>query len=188
MNALEEHLLEQYPEPELPEDGSETTAQQFSLTNDQMANWALRKVAKIRAEFLADAAMAETELQRISTWLTERQKKAQRSEEFFTSLLTVYFAPLHEADPKVKTFSLPAGKVQFRAQQPSFTRDDVTLVYWLKEHDLADYVKVVESPEWGELKKVLVVANGKAALKDTGEILDGVTVEERAEIVRVEVS
>jgi len=188
MNALEEHLLDQYPEPELPEDGSNEVAERFKLTNDQMANWALRKIAKIRSDRRADEELAEAEHARIYAWMTERQKQAQRNEDFFVSLLTAYFAPQHEADPKAKTFSLPAGKVQFRAQQPAFTRDDTTLIYWLKHHDLDDFVKTVETPEWGDLKKELVVADGRAFLKETGEAVDGITVEERSEVVRVEVS
>lgn len=188
MNALEEHLLNEYVAPELPEDGSEVTeTERFKLTNDQMANWALRKIAKIRSEREADEELAAAERARIDAWLIERQKQAQRNEEFFVGLLAAYFAPKHAENPKTKTFKLPAGSVQFRAQQPSFTRDDSALVDWLKKNGLADFVETVENPKWGELKKELTVAKGRAYLKSTGEEIPCVTVEERPEIVRVEV-
>ena len=41
---------------------------------------------------------------------------------------------------------------------------------------MKDLVKVTVKPTWGELKKGLTIAGDKVVIKDTGEIVDGVSV------------
>jgi len=44
---------------------------------------------------------------------------------------------------------------------------------------LADYIKTTQKTNWGDLKKLTVIGNGKVIFKKTGEIIEGITVEER---------
>jgi len=169
MAELENVLLEAFEEPQQPEE-----RERFRLTDENMANWALRKVAKARAEYEEAAKVAEAEIKRIDDWLNGRKRDLEHAEEFFTGLLTAYYLPQHMEDPQRKTFKLPAGAFQVRQQQPEYQRDDAALVRWLEEHVMPDYLELVKKPKWGELKKIIETKGGVATV--AGEVVDGITV------------
>lgn len=173
MQELNDYLLAAYEEPMDPQDEGYDA---FRIENDDMANWAMRKIAKARKEFAEAEQQAERERERIETWLGGKRRAKERDEEFFTGLLTAYYLPQHMEDPKRKTFKLPAGAFQVRAQQPDYQRDDVALVKFLEEHVMPDYLEVVKKPKWAELKKRIEARGGIAILSDTGEAVDGIMV------------
>ena len=169
MAELENVLLEAFEEPQQSEE-----RERFRLTDENMANWAIRKIAKARREFAEAEQQAERETERINAWLDGKRKAKERDEEFFTGLLTAYYLPQHLDDPERKTFKLPAGAFQVRQQQPEFQRDDVELVKWLESHVMPDYLEVVKKPKWGELKKLIETKGGVATV--AGEVVGGIMV------------
>lgn len=171
MQPLNDYLLSAYDEPQEQEE-----REQFRIKNDDEANWAIRKIAKARKEFAEAEQQAERETERINAWLDGKRRERERAEEFFTGLLTAYYLPQHMEDPKRKTFKLPAGAFQIRAQQPDLQRDDVKLTKWLESHVMPDYLEVVKKPKWGELKKATEAHGDRLVLASTGEIVDGVLV------------
>jgi len=173
MAELENVLLEAFEEPQQPEE-----RERFRLTDENMANWALRKVAKARAEYEEAAKVAEAEIKRIDDWLNGRKRDLEHAEEFFGGLLTAYYLPQHMQNPRQKTFKLPAGQVQIRAQQPDYVRDEARLIAWLKGNDMAGYVEIVEKLRWGDLKKQLKQLGDKMLSPD-GEVVDGILVVDR---------
>ena len=173
MAELENVLLEAFEEPQQSEE-----RERFRLTDENMANWALRKVAKARAEYEEAAKVAEAEVRRIDDWLNSRKRDLERTEEFFGGLLTGYYLPQHMENPRQKTFKLPAGQVQIRAQQPDYVRDEARLIAWLKGNDMAGYVEIVEKLRWGDLKKQLKQLGDKMLSPD-GEVVDGILVVDR---------
>lgn len=173
MAELENVLLEAFEEPQQSEE-----RERFRLTDENMANWALRKVAKARAEYEEAAKVAEAEVKRIDDWLNSRKRDLERTEEFFGGLLTGYYLPQHMENPRQKTFKLPAGQVQIRAQQPDYVRDEAKLIAWLKGNDMAGYVEIVEKLRWGDLKKQLKQLGDKMLSPD-GEVVDGILVVDR---------
>ncbi len=173
MAELENVLLEAFEEPQQSEE-----RERFRLTDENMANWALRKVAKARAEYEEAAKVAEAEVKRIDDWLNSRKRDLERTEEFFGGLLTGYYLPQHMENPRQKTFKLPAGQVQIRAQQPDYVRDEAKLIAWLKGNDMAGYVEIVEKVRWGDLKKQLKQLGDKMLSPD-GEVVDGILVVDR---------
>jgi len=173
MAELENVLLEAFEEPQQSEE-----RERFRLTDENMANWALRKVAKARAEYEKAAKVAEAEVKRIDDWLNSRKRDLERTEEFFGGLLTEYYLPQHMENPRQKTFKLPAGQVQIRAQQPDYVRDEAKLIAWLKGNDMAGYVEIVEKVRWGDLKKQLKQLGDKMLSPD-GEVVDGILVVDR---------
>ena len=173
MAELENVLLEAFEEPQQPEE-----RERFRLTDENMANWALRKVAKARAEYEEAAKVAEAEVRRIDDWLNSRKRDLERTEEFFGGLLAGYYLPQHMENPRQKTFKLPAGQVQIRAQQPDYVRDEAKLIAWLKGNDMAGYVEIVEKLRWGDLKKQLKQLGDKMLSPD-GEVVDGILVVDR---------
>ena len=168
MQALDDYLLGAYGEPQ------EQEREQFKIKDDDMANWAIRKIAKARKEFAEAEQQAERERERIDAWLDGKRKARERAEEFFTGLLTAYYLPQHMEDPKRKTFTLPAGVFQVSQQQPEYQRDDAALVQWLESHVMPDYLETIKKHKWAELKKLIEAKGGVATV--AGEVVDGITV------------
>ena len=71
-----------------------------------------------------------------------------------------------------KTIKLPHATLTSCKQAQGYIKDDDMLLEWAQSN-AAEYVKVVASVAWGELKKQLVVAGGKVMLKETGEVVEG---------------
>lgn len=177
---LSEVMLEAYEEPQ-----DEEQRARFRIQNEDMANWAVQKIAKERAAYREAQAVAEEQTQRIDTWLAGKKAELERAEGFFGGLLAAYYLPVYEeSDEHRKTFKLPAGAVQIRKQQPEYVRDDARLLKWLKRNKLRGYIEKVEKPKWGELKKRLRQA-GERVVDENGEVVDGVLVVERGLKVNV---
>lgn len=178
---LSEVMLEAYAAPE-----DEEQRQQFRITDESMADWAVRKIAKARQEFAEAEKAADEQIQRIGDWLARKKRDMERTEEFFGGLLRAYYQPQHEADPKRrKTFRLPSGQVQFRAQQPEYKRDDEQLLKWLKANGRESYIVTKESPAWGELKKILKQHGEHMIDTESGEIVEGIFVIERPTAIKI---
>jgi hypothetical protein len=46
-----------------------------------------------------------------------------------------------------------------------------------------NFIRIKESPDKSSLKKAVAIADGKAILKETGEIVEGIEIEEATEPV-----
>ena len=96
---------------------------------------------------------------------------------------TTYFAETGE-----KTLRLPHATLSCRKQAQDYLKDDAALLEWVQAN-AAEYVKIpAPAVAWGDLKKQLVVAGEKVLLKETGEVVAGLTpkpivVEYKVEVV-----
>lgn len=151
----------------------------FKVDTEEKANWALRKLAKIEEQRQEDIALAEAEIQKIESWLEQKKEKHDRDTDYFQGLLAAYAQERRREDPKFKSLKLPNGVVRFRKQQPKYHYVDDRLLESLKAHGRDDLIKVKESPDKANLKKQFAVNGDKLFNPDTGEALEGVTVEYR---------
>lgn len=159
--------------------------QEFRITDQGGAIWAMRKMRSINTR-LADVKLTATaEISRIREWAQAEEEKADRERAFFEYLLKDYAEQLRIEDPKFKTLKLPHGKLAFRKQSPEFIRDNDKLLAWVKSNR-PEYVRIKEEPDWSSLKKEVAVA-GEQAVDANGEIIDGVTVVERPDKFSVEI-
>jgi hypothetical protein len=158
--------------PEAPEE-----KERFRIETKDQAAWALRKMSRIQAEIEENNRVAQAEIDLIVSWRDEENEKLERSISFFESLLHEFFHSQRESDPKLKTVKLPHGSLKMRAQQPEFQYDETQLLPWAKEN-LPDAVVVKVSVSKTPVKK---------HIKETGEMVPGVTITERPEKFSVEV-
>lgn len=95
------------------------------------------------------------------------------------------FAVERTSDKK-RSVKLPSGTLAFRKVQPKFFFDNAEvnatsdrLIQFVKQN-APDFLKVktVESADWANFKKQLVIDGDNAYIKDTGEIVDGLTVQQ----------
>lgn len=179
---------------EIPEALSVTELEQgrdekerFRVTGKDSANWCLRKIRALKSEMDENIKMAREEIERIQEWLEQVNTPLENSVKHFEALLEEYHIQVISEDPDRKTIKLPHGTLKLRARQPEYKRDEKTLLSFLKDNGLNEFIKVIEKPEWGVLKKNVELAGDKVVHRDTGLIVEGVTVEKRPPGFTVEV-
>lgn len=176
MSELEDILT-----PEGEEDAEGIKAA-FLIENDSKADWALRKIAEAQADTAKWADYYAGQAAKI---------KAQNDQTvaYFTSALEQYFDMVpHRTTKTQESYGLPSGKLVRKAQQPAYERDAEALLKWAKA-SLPEAVKVKEEASWTDIKNRIgkVMPDGSAVDKETGEIIDGVTVIERDPVFKVEI-
>lgn len=156
----------------------------FTIQDLDSANWAFRKLAAIERKRKEIQELADREIERIKDWQNQEEESLNNSKEFFEGLLTEYFVRQRELDPKFK-LSTPYGRVSSRKQQPKWIYDNDKVVEWLKEND-KELIRVKYEPDKREIKKKYEVV-GNTVVTEDGEIVEGITVEERPEKVTIKV-
>jgi hypothetical protein len=162
-------LDEMYDELNFPLEISSETTTAFAVTTQEQAIWAIRKLNRISARFQESRQTASVELKKIDDWIEGTRVKAERETTYFNGLLRDYMTTLRTDDPKLKAVSLPGAKLAFRKQQPEYIYDEDQLLPWVKAN-LPEAVVVKES-----VSKITV----KDYIKETGEAIPGVEIEER---------
>lgn len=166
----------------------QVTNETFKVTDDSSANWALRKIKQLQDQQKETNSLAEAEIEKINTWAESENDKAQRDIDYFQGLLAEYALKKREENPKFKSMKLPNGSIKFRKQQPKFNYDEDLLVRSLKSIQRDDLIKVKEVPDKTNVKKIFKVINNNLVDEETGTIIDGVTIEHREDVFKVEVS
>lgn len=176
MSELEDILT---PEGEEGEEGIKAA---FLIDDDSKADWALRKIAEAQADTAKWADYYANQTEKI---------KAQNNQivAYFTSALEQYFDTVpHRTTKTQESYGLPSGKLVRKAQQPAYERDADALLSWAKT-SFPEAIKVKEEASWTDIKNRIgkVMPDGSAVDKETGEIIDGVTVVERDPVFKVEI-
>ena len=132
--------------------------------------WANRQYEKTEAWYAKQLEKAAAKRDRIVAW----SERGLRS----------YFEMIPDSvKKKAKTqisYELQGGKLVMKNQQPKYDTDDGKLVPWLKQNGLVGLINVKETANWAELKKMLKESpDGTAMVTDDGELVPGVTVEQR---------
>lgn len=93
--------------------------------------------------------------------------------------------PQKEAKTQSKVELLSGSVVIKKPKQEPKPIEIDKLIEWAKENDYNDYYKeeVLEKLQWKELKKDIQVIDGKPIFVNTGEILEGITIENKPEEV-----
>lgn len=159
MTTLAEHLDASIEEPQTEEE-----RESFSIRDEGAANWALRKLARIRAEQEKNADLARLEIERVNAWLDEVNLQLGARAEFFEGHLIDYHRGLLAEDEKRKTVKLPAGTLSARK-----VPDNVEIADDFLERAIDLF------PEFIRTKKELDKRAVKEAVLNDGQILPGVT-------------
>lgn len=148
---------------EIPEEHLE----EFHIRDDQLADWALRKIKDSKAEL-------ERWEKFYSKKLDDIRRDTQRTIDFMTYHLQQYFDTQEHRVTKtgIEKYSLPSGELIRKPGGIGYKRDDAALLAWCEEH-LPGAVKVKREAAWAEVKK---------HIQNTGELPDGVTVEDIAPV------
>lgn len=149
---------------------------EFFIENADTANWAISKIKEERARRDLFIEAANAQIDRLKSQIADEKEKCNNRTAFLLLKLDLFLddAPARETKTQL-SLDLPAGKLVRKLSKTKFVRDDDKLIESLKD---SEYVERKPSIKWGELKKDLTVLDGIVMRKSTGEILDGITVEE----------
>lgn len=159
--------------------------QGFIIDSPSKANWAVAiiKEARRRRDMFEEAA--EAEIKRIQKGMEENDKRCENETAYLLSALGQYIETVPAKKTKTqKVFILPDGKLKKKFPSTVFKADEEKLLKYLEGED--EYIKVTKEPKWGEFKKLLQLVNGKVVRTDTGEIVEGVLLEEKPAVFDVE--
>lgn len=153
----------------------------WKVADDSCADWAINKIARMRADSNRIKALLREKIERYSELLAAETEKGQKETAYLELKLKEYFDSVPEEKKKsTKTltkYRLASGELVAKQKADKYTVDDEKLVVWLEAAGYEDFVKVEKKAKWGELKKQLTNNAGTLVLPDTGEVVDGVTVE-----------
>lgn len=153
----------------------------FHVTDDSTAEWCLRKIKEAKAD-------QEKWRQHYAEQMKKVEETTGKTVAYFESALEDYFSRVpHKATKTQESYTLPSGRLIRKQQQPKYTTDDETLVPWLESNFMGQLVKIKKTADWAGLKKVVsLTPDGAHVATDEGEIIPGVTVEQRPDVFKVE--
>jgi phage host-nuclease inhibitor protein Gam len=144
---------------------SESETGRFVITNPSSADWALRKLARVRGDVAQVDAVAEEQVATVRDWQQRERERLGHDEEFFCALLAEYHRDRLGEDERAKTIRLPHGELRARRTPAGIhIEDEDSFLRWAEEDGRFTY-------QVTRLDKRLVK---DAVLKD-GEVLPGVT-------------
>lgn len=165
--------------------------EQFRITNDALAAWAMRKLLDLRSKQAANTAIADAERLRIDEWEKHVNSRFDDDIAFFESHLIQY--GIHQRqDEGRKTIETPYGVVKSRLGQPKYRIVDEQAFFDWAGVNLPEAIAVKMTPALSVLKDKTSVEEtatlGPVAMWESGEIVPGVEVEQANVSYTVEVS
>lgn len=159
----------------------------FRIADDDCADWAIRKIAAERAERDRIVGLAKSQISRLQEQVERAERRYTQNTAFLTDRLADFFRGVpHRKTKTTEKYRLLSGTLTMKFGKPTAKPDDAKLVEWLKENGHADLVKVEEKAMWGDLKKLLSFTGDMAVIEATGEIVDGVAVEQSPDVFTVD--
>lgn len=152
--------------------------QRFFIDGPKTAEWALRKLGRLRGQMAANADLANEERRRITEWLEGENAKLQRDASFFEGLLCEWHRTVLDAEPDRKTVALPAGKLVARKQPDRWTFDANAFIQWAVRSGHDELVRrPAPEVDRAEAKRLFKVRDGIVVDPASGEAPQGVVVE-----------
>lgn len=180
--------LEYEHESDGPFDDVNWKPERFVIDNDKKADWAIEKIKDERAEFDRLKKIALDRIAELNQRVKELQERTDRRTGNLEALLVEYFQTV-KPTKVTKTqaqYELLSGKLVMKHQQPEYVLDDAQMVSWAKAAAPA-YIKVKESINWAELKKLTTTNGESVVLAKTGEVIPGITAKARPDVFEVQV-
>lgn len=133
-------------------------ARRWTVTNTADAEWALRLVAVADDELRTLRAQADEWAGRIASWFASAAKPHLATKGLMEAHLKRYALQRRADNPKAKTLSLPAGRVQTTYTAPKVEVADAdAVVAWAEASGLDDVVRVKKEPRVSDLREHVTI-------------------------------
>ena len=138
----------------------------FKVTDDKTADWALTKIHEAEDERDRLIALAEAQIEDLKNKIEDLKNKCENETGFLKSCLAMYFETVKSKETKTqKTYKLLSGTLVFKKPSVKINHDDEALLNYLSENDGEDFIKIKKSIDWAEFKRTLTIS-------DDGEVID----------------
>lgn len=152
----------------------------FKVENLEGATWVFRKLRAIEDKEAEIKAVADKEIEVITSWRDKELEQYAKDKEYFSYLLEEFYKGEKAKDKKFK-LSTPYGKVTSR-KTAKWEYEEETLKDYIRANDLP-FIRVKEEIDKAGLKKCFK----DGINQETGEVIPGVKIEEVESIaVKVE--
>lgn len=167
----------QYPEPE-------EEKQPFVILDDDLAEWALKRIKEAEDEHTRLIALVDKEQEKLDERRRYFDNQLERDTAFLKAALADYMRRVPCKSTKTQdSYQLLSGKLVRRKAGVDYEVNAEALAKWLNENGREDLVKVTVAPRWGDLKKLLTgdTESGAVTIASTGEMVEGVKAIENPE-------
>lgn len=171
---------------------------EFEITTAQQADWAISKIAEERARTEFFINCAKEEKAKLDKQIKDAEKKLENATAFLTGKLGAFLenddVPKKKATTQISV-TLPAGKIIKKLPKKEYVmqggddvikhKSDDDFIAEVKDID-ESLIKHTEEVMWGDLKKKLATDDkGNVYVKDTGEFLESITVQETLPYIEI---
>jgi hypothetical protein len=152
--------------------------EQFEITDDSTAEWALKKVLEAKGERQRLLDLIEYEKDRLDAKKEQVEKKYESNTSYLLSKLGEYFETVTKRKTKTQeSYQLLSGKLVRKFAKQKLTPNKEALLQWCKEN-APECIKTTEEASWSDIKSKLTIIDGAVVYAETGELVACVTVDE----------
>lgn len=150
----------------------------FSIKDDAVADWAVKKIAEEQAELERLTIIAKQQIDALQLKVKYLEEVAERKTSFLKGCLSEYFRTVpHKSTKTQESYKLLSGSLVMKLPSQKMVKDDAELVEYFHKNNMSEYIKIEEKPMWAEFKKNLSIIDGNVINSVTGEVVDVVRVE-----------
>ena len=161
----------------------ETFDDSFKVTDDSSAEWAVRKLAGIRAKQSENQSIADAENSRVKEWLEKVNSDLESNAQYFEAILHPY--ALQQRASGRKSVVLPHGTLKTVSGRQKIEVEESQFIRWATVN-ASDLIRIKTEVAKDEIKK-LITPDG-VAISSGGEILPFVTVTQSEPTVSIVVN
>lgn len=158
------------------------TPEGFVVDDDKKAEYCLKKIKAAQAERDRLIALVNAEWDELDQKAKQIEQKYESETGYLKALLYRYFETVEKKETKTQqSYKLLSGSLVFKKPSVSIIKpDNDRLVAYLESAGREDLIQTTKTAAWGEWKKTLTLTDDGEVLSEDGEILDFVTIEEKA--------
>lgn len=155
----------------------EEEKEEFKITSDNLANWAVKKIKEEQAEHDRLVGIAKAEIEEITKQIEKLDQSLESKTGFLKSKLFEYFVKVEHKQTKTQeSYKLLDGSLVWKKPVTKIVKGndeawDTALLSYLEESQ-PELVEIIKKPLWNEFKKNLAINDGQVVDMATGEVLD----------------
>lgn len=155
----------------------------FDVTSDSAADNILKAVKTEEAERDRLVSLAETKKAELDALIKFYRDRCEQRTKYLKEALRRYFDTVERRETKtMEKYELLSGTLVLRKPSEKMkVSNEAQLVDWLEISGKSELVKVDKKPKWGELKRRLCCDSGHVVDSYTGEVVNGVEIEQTPE-------
>lgn len=155
----------------------------FEVVDDVAADRMVRAIKEEESTRDRIIAIAEAKKAELEGLIEYYRNRCEGKNKYRREVLKRYFDTVERRETKTtEKYELLSGTLVLKKPRTTMkVINDSQLVEWLEASGRGDFVKVEKKPRWGDLKKVLTCENGIVTDLETGEVVNGVDIEEQPE-------